>query len=66
MWAKKEGGEWSQHEIPTYMAGNDYVFVNSGNIDLKDYIGGKMQFAFKYVSSTEAAGTWEVKNVIVK
>lgn len=66
VWAKKEGGEWSQLEIPTYMAGNDYVFVNSGNIDLKDYIGGKMQFAFKYVSSTEAAGTWEVKNVIVK
>lgn len=66
VWAKAENGEWAQLEIPTYMAGSDYVFVNSGNIDLKAYIGGKMQFAFKYVSSTKAAGTWEVKNVMVK
>lgn len=66
VWAKAEEGEWAQLVIPTYMTGDDYTFVNSGNIDLADYLGGKMQFAFKYVSSTEAAGTWEVKNIVVK
>lgn len=66
VWAKKEGGEWAQLTIPTYMTGKDWTFVNSGSIDLKAYLGGKMQFAFKYISSTEKSGTWEVKNVVVK
>lgn len=66
VWAKKEGGEWAQLTIPTYMTGGDYKFVNSGSIDLQAYLGGKMQFAFKYISTTAAAGTWEVKNVVVK
>ena len=66
VWAKKEGGEWAQLTIPTYMTGKDWTFVNSGSIDLKAYLGGKMQFAFKYISSTEKSGTWEVKNVVIK
>lgn len=39
--------------------------MSSGNISLKDYVGKNIQFAFKYVSTTEAAGMWEVKNVKV-
>lgn len=65
VYAKKAGGEWAKLTIPTYMSGNDWTFVSSGAIDLKDYIGGKMQFAFKYVSTSDAAGTWEIKNVCV-
>lgn len=66
VWAKKfEDTEWTKLSIPTYMTGNDYTFVNSGDIDLKDFLGSNMQFAFKYVSTTSAAGTWEVTNVKV-
>ena len=65
VYAKKAGGEWAKLTIPTYMSGNDWTFVSSGAIDLKDYVGGKMQFAFKYVSTSNAAGTWEIKNVCV-
>lgn len=66
VWAKKfEDTEWTELSIPTYMTGNDYTFVNSGDIDLKDFLGSNMQFAFKYVSTTAAAGTWEVMNVKV-
>ena len=65
VYARKAGGEWVKLTIPTYMSGSDWVFVSSGAIDLKDYVGGKMQFAFKYVSTSNAAGTWEIKNVCV-
>ena len=65
VYAKKAGGEWAKLTIPTYMSGNDWTFVSSGAINLKDYVGGKMQFAFKYVSTSNAAGTWEIKNVCV-
>ncbi len=65
VWATKDGSTWTQLTIPTYMGGNDWEFVFSGNIDLKDYVGGKMKFAFKYVSTTNAAPTWEIKNVTV-
>lgn len=66
VWAKKYGEkEWVELTIPTYMSGSDYKFVNSGDIDLKDFLGSKMQFAFKYISTSAAAGTWEVTNVKV-
>ena len=65
VYARKAGGEWAKLTIPTYMSGNDWTFVSSGAIDLKDYVGGKMQFAFKYVSTSNAAGTWEINNVCV-
>ena len=65
VYARKAGGEWVKLTIPTYMSGSDWVFVSSGAIDLKDYVGGKMQFAFKYVSTSNDAGTWEIKNVCV-
>lgn len=65
VWAKKEGDtDWTKLTI-NYMSGQNYEWVNSGDIDLKDFVGAKMQVAFKYVSSTSAAGTWEVKNVKV-
>ena len=48
------------------MTNSDYTFVTSGKIDLSAYVGGMMQFAFRYTSSTDAAGTWEIKNVVVE
>lgn len=65
LWAQKDGGAWTQVTIPNYSTGNDWTFVDSGTIDLSAFAGGKIKFAFKYVSSSEAAGTWEIKNVKV-
>lgn len=63
---KKVGGEWTKVAIPNYMTGSDYNFVNSGDIDLSAFLGSKIQIAFNYISTTAAAGTWEVKNMVVK
>ena len=43
-------------------AGNKWDYVNSGAIDLRNYTGKKVQFGFKYTSTTEGAATWEIKN----
>lgn len=65
--ARKSGAsDWARIEVPTKPAGNNWTFVESGEIDLKAYVGSKMQIAFKYVSTTSVAPTWEVKNVLIK
>jgi len=65
--AKKVGdADWTKLEIPTKPAGSNWTFVESGEIDLKAYVGSKMQIAFKYTSTTAVAPTWEVKNVLIK
>lgn len=46
-------------------AGNDWKFVNSGNIGLDDFAGKTIQIAFRYVSNSSVAPTWEVKNIVV-
>lgn len=66
--AKAEGDtEWktiSNVELP-----EDYAFAwnpwNTNTVSLNDYAGKKMQVGFKYVSTAEIAGTWEIKNVTV-
>ena len=59
------GGDWEILTIPTYFSGNDWTFVNSGDIDLSDYVGKEIQIGFRYTSTSTSAGTWEVKNVEV-
>lgn len=66
VWAKSYGSEWKELTGYTYPKGKDWNFVESGDIDLKAYVGSKMQIAFKYVSTTSVAPTWEVKNVLIK
>lgn len=55
-------GEWHTLEVKTWPTGKNFTYVNSGVIDLKDYTGKKVQFGFKYTSTTEGAATWEIKN----
>ena len=66
VWAKSYGSEWKELTGYTYPKGKDWNFVESGDIDLKDYLGTKFQLAFKYVGSKTAAPTWEVKEVVIK
>ena len=54
-------GEWQPLEVKTWPTKN-FTYVNSGAIDLKAYTGKKVQFGFKYTSTTAGAATWEIKN----
>ena len=59
------GANWADVTIPTYPDGSSWNFVSSGEISLASYVGKKIKFAFIYRSSTDAAATWEIKNVKV-
>lgn len=59
------GANWADVTIPTYPDGSSWTFVSSGEISLASYVGKKIKFAFIYKSSTDAAATWEIKNVKV-
>ena len=64
--AKAAGeSEWSTLNVKTWPA-NDFKFVSSGDVDLKAYVGKKMQIAFRYTSTDTKAGTWEIKKVLVE
>ena len=67
LWASGDNGQtWEQLLIPFYSTGEDWNFVNSGNISLKAYIGKQLKLKFKYVSNANAYSTWEVKNLKVE
>ena len=56
----EKGATWKQLTIGTYF--NSWTFVNSGDISLNAYVGGKVKVAFRYTSTSTKAGTWEIKN----
>ena len=60
VWVREENGTWTKLTGVTYPASLSWDFVDSGEIDLSGYKGKKIQVAFKYVSTTTKAGTWEV------
>lgn len=57
---------WTQLTIPTYPSSASWTFVNSGTIDCPaEFIGlSTVRVAFKYVSDTDNAATWEITNVV--
>ena len=58
--------EWTNLTIPTMPTKGTWTFASSGEIDLSDYVGEEnVRIAFRYVSTSSAADTWEVKNVKV-
>ena len=57
---------WTQLTIPNHVTNTDYTFVNSGDINLNAYVGKNVNIAFKYISTATKAGTWEIKNFMVK
>lgn len=63
--AKKENEtNWAELSMafPTI---ESWDYVSAGDIDLSNYIGEKVQIAFKYISTAENAGTWEIKDLQV-
>lgn len=65
LWVSVEGADWQQLTIPNYSTNSDWTFVNSGDISLAAYVGKKIKLGFKYVSTADKAGTWEIKNLSI-
>lgn len=63
LWATETSADnWQQLTIDKY--GSEFNFTTA-TIDLSAYAGKTIKFAFKYISTTAAAGTWGIKNVKV-
>ena len=63
--AKAEGdADWTTLTPDVTATGTDWNWVVS-TVSLADFSDKKIQIAFVYTSTTEVAGTWEVKNVEV-
>lgn len=54
---------WDELTIANYPEGKNWTFVDAGDIDLTAYCGKTVYIAFKYVSTADAAPTWEVDNL---
>ena len=44
---------------------NNFIWTNSGNIDISSFTGGNIHLAFRYTSTSSASTTWEVDNIII-
>lgn len=58
-------GTWTKLTIPNIPFDESWSFVNSGDIDISAYAGKKVYVGFKYLSSSDIAGTWEVGEVSI-
>jgi hypothetical protein len=56
-------GTWTELTVPGIPFDESWTFVSSGRIDLAAYAGEKVYVAFKYLSTTVTAGTWEIGQV---
>ena len=57
---------WTALEVSPWPEGTSWTF-GSSSASLKAYAGKKgVHIAFKYVSTADAAPTWEIKNVVIK
>ncbi len=65
VWARVAGGEWSQLAVSAYPEADGWSPWVEATASLSAFVGHKAQIAFKYVSTDDKAGTWEVKNVKV-
>jgi ribulose bisphosphate carboxylase small subunit len=66
LWITSDNGTtWKQLTIPTYPTGNNWTYVNSGEINLDAFVGKTVKIAFKYLSSTASSSTWEIKNFLI-
>ena len=65
VWARVKGGEWTKLEV-NYPADLGWTFVESGAIDLSDFAGNLVQIGFKYTSTADKAGTWEIQDFLVQ
>lgn len=68
LWVREEGGEWQSIalEYPEAFTGKTWTEFTTVEKELAAYKGKTIQFGFKYVSSEESYGGWEIKNFTVQ
>ena len=66
VWVREENGTWTKLEGVNYPSSLGWAFVESGDIDLSAYVGKKILVGFKYTSTEEKSGTWEVQDFLVQ
>jgi hypothetical protein len=60
-------GNWVEVSIPNRPPGNNWTFVDSGDLDISTYDGqASVYVAFRYRSNSDNAAAWEVSVVEVK
>lgn len=65
LWIKVEGGDWTQITsiaYPKVPQDKSFSPFETQAVSLAGYEGKKIKVGFKYVSTDEAAGTWEIRN----
>ena len=61
-----DGTNWAEATMTNLPDGKSWTFVDT-TVDLKAYAGKEnVKVAFKYVSTTAVAHTWEIKTVTIK
>lgn len=65
VWVSKDSGDWEQLFIEDDDYPSSWDFLPAGEWDLAPYLGGKVRFGFKFISSVSRSGTWEIRNVAV-
>ncbi len=63
---KEESGSWTNVAITYPTLSGNWSSFEQQIVDLSSYAGKNIQFAFKYVGTSTASGTWEIKDVSVK
>jgi len=57
---------WTKLDTEPFSDPGSWTFGPSGEISLTAFAGKKIRIAFKYISTTSKAGSWEVKNFLVQ
>lgn len=61
-----KAAEWTELTIPNHLSGETNDFKSAGDMDLAAFCGqANVRIAFKYTSTTTAAGNWYIQNVKV-
>lgn len=57
---------WTKLTITNMPTGKSWAFVSSGDVQLpSQMLQNNVHFAFKYMSNSSVAGTWEIKDIIL-
>ena len=59
--------EWNLNEDGTLNVpgGTSWVFQPSGYFDMSEYVGEKINIAFRYTTANGVSGTWEIRNLLL-
>ncbi|MCD4694701.1 MAG: choice-of-anchor J domain-containing protein, partial [Bacteroidales bacterium] len=54
---------WTTFPFYESPGGDEWIWVNSGNIDISDMLSSSVHVAFHFTSTTSSSSTWELDNI---